>query len=136
MIALAVKNGLPLIIHSREAFVDCHRMLGELAPGHPTVIHCFTGTMEEARAWLDASCFISFTAVITYKKNGIVNMVPLEKMLLETDSPFLAPEGFRGTRCEPMYVRNVAQCVADVKGISLEEVDRVTTENAERFFKL
>jgi TatD DNase family protein len=96
--------------------------------------------MDEAKGWLEIGCLISFTGIITYKKNDelreVVKMVPLDRMLLETDSPFLAPEGFRGKVCEPMYVRQVAECVASVKGISLEEVDAVTTATATEFFGL
>lgn len=140
MITLAKDYHLPLIIHSREAFDDTLQILEEQAPNHPVVIHCFTGTKEEAQKWLDMGYLLSFTGIITYKKNDalreVVKMVPLEQLMLETDAPFLAPEGHRKETCEPMYVRDVAQCVAGIKGITLEEVDEVTTETAESFFSI
>lgn len=138
MIVLATDFHLPLIIHSRDAFEDTLQIWEEQASALPTVLHCFSGTLEQAKTWLEVGCLLSFTGMITYKKNqelrDIIKQVPLEQIMLETDSPFLAPEGFRGKVCEPMYVREVAKCVAEIKGISLEEVDEVTTENAESFF--
>jgi TatD DNase family protein len=140
MISWAKQANLPLILHTRECFEDAFRIMNEQAKGHPAVIHCFTGTMEEAIQWIEFGCYISFTGVITYKKNDalreVVRAMPLERIMLETDAPYLAPEGFRGQLCEPKFVRNVAETVAEVKGLSVEEVDRITTENAERFFNL
>ena len=140
MISLAKDHGLPLIIHSREAFKETLKILQEEAKGVPMVIHCFTGTKEEAAAWLAAGCLISFTGIITYKRNQelreVVASVPLERMMTETDAPYLAPEGFRGKLGEPRFVAQVAQCIADVKGLSLEEVDRITTATATQFFSL
>ena len=138
MIAMAVSHKLPLIIHSREAFADTKTILaGSL---HPAVIHCFTGTWEEAKAWLDLGCLLSFTGIITYKKNEalreVVAKVPLDRLMLETDAPYLAPEGFRGTTGEPKFVRQVAECIADVKGLTLEEIDRITTQTSQQFFTL
>ena len=140
MIELAQEVQKPLIIHSRDCFEDIYAQLSTQVPNHPTVIHCFTGTMEEAKMWLDLGYMLSFTGIITYKKNDalreVVKMTPLEQMMIETDAPYLAPEGFRGQICEPKYVRNVAECIAEVKGITFAEVDEVTTETAIDFFSL
>ncbi|MCC2631435.1 MAG: tatD [Patescibacteria group bacterium] len=138
MIELAKSFGLPLIIHSRDAFADTYALLKEYASGHPTVIHCLTGTSEEAAAWIELGCFISFTGIITYKRNeelrDMVKTVPLDRVMIETDGPFLAPEGFRGKTCEPAHVRQVADCLAAIHDVSFDEVDQVTTATAERFF--
>lgn len=140
MISLAKEYSLPLIIHSRAAFDDTFEMLKDKAANQNVVIHCFTGTQDEAEKWLSIGCFLSFTAIITYKKNhnlrDIVAAVPLDRMMLETDSPFLPPEGRRGEVCEPAYVKQIAECVAHAKGTSFEEVDSVTTATAKSFFNL
>ena len=140
MIVLAQENSLPIIIHSRAAFAETYAILKEMAPNYPIVIHCFSGTLQEAQSWLDVGYLLSFTGMVTYKKNdelrSIVKELPLDRMMIETDAPFLAPEGHRGTTCEPWHVKYVAECIAQVRGISFEEVDRVTTNNAEVFFRL
>lgn len=140
MIGLAKEAGLPLIIHTRDAFADAYTMLRDLAPGHPTVIHCFTGTAEEASAWLELGCMLSVTGIITYKKSEelrqVIQDIPLERLMIETDAPFLAPEGFRNRPCEPMDVGEVAKKLAEIQGVSVEEVARVTTANAQAFFKI
>jgi len=140
MVELAQEVQKPLIIHSRDCFTDIYQHVSAQAPTHPTVIHCFTGNLEEARQWLDLGYLLSFTGIITYKKSGalreVVKEVPLEQLMIETDAPFLAPEGFRGQTCEPRFVKNVAECIAEVKGLTFEEVASVTTETAINFFNL
>lgn len=140
MIVWAREYHLPLILHTRDCFKDAFRMMKEEAAGQAAVIHCFTGTTEEALQWVELGCHISFTAIITYKKSDAlreaVAAVPLDKIMLETDTPFLPAEGFRGQLGEPRFVREVAACVAEVKGISLEEVAEATTKTAEHFFAL
>ena len=140
MALLAKENSLPLIIHCREAFDDCYGLLKEIAPGHPTVIHCFTDGKDEAFKWLDAGYLISLTGIITYKKNtalrDVVSALPLDRLMLETDAPFLAPEGHRGERCEPRFVANVAQCLADLFNTNLEYIDARTTQTAQQFFNI
>ncbi len=140
MISLAKEYALPLIIHSREAVDRTIEILQGKAGQHPTVIHCFTGTIFQAQRWLSGGGLLSFTGIITYKNNStlreVVRAVPLDKIMLETDAPYLAPEGFRNLVGEPKYVEQVARCIAEVKGISLEEVATVTTETAERFFDI
>ena len=138
-IALAKEFGKPLIIHSRDAFDDIYSILSEDA-GYPVVIHCFTGTADEARAWLDLGFMLSFTGIITYPKNGalrdVVRDTPLDRMMIETDAPYLAPQKYRGTPCEPAYVADVCAMVAEVKGISAGEVEAATDANATKFFSL
>ncbi len=140
MIQIAQEVQKPLIIHSRDCFEDIYEHMAAQVPNHPAVIHCFTGSIEEAKQWLELGYLLSFTGVITYKKNEalreIVKHVPIEQMMIETDAPYLAPEGFRKESCEPKFVRNVAECVAEVKGVSLEEVIDITTETATSFFNI
>ena len=139
MLNLANTHVLPLIIHSREAYFDTKKMLAQY-PQVRAVIHCFTGTKEESIGWLDQGCLLSLTGIITYKKNSalreVIKQIPLTSIMLETDSPYLAPEGHRKEVCEPRFVRQVAECVAEIHGISIEEVDSVTTETAQSFFNL
>lgn len=138
-LALEVKK--PVMIHDRDCGTECVDILAE--EGAATVggmVHCFTGSMELAERYLDLGFFVSFTGIITFKKSedlrAVVKRVPLERMLIETDAPFLAPEPFRGKKNEPAYVRYVAESVALIKGVPVEEVGRVTSANAARFFRL
>jgi TatD DNase family protein len=137
---LAKKHGLPLIIHSRDCFEDMYALLKEHAPGQSFVIHCFTGGLQEANAWLDLGGTLSFTAIITYPKNTelreVVAHVPNNRFMIETDAPFLPPAGHRGEICEPKFVRTVAECIAEAKGLSFEQVDEYTTATATTFFKI
>lgn len=141
LIALALKKDLPLIVHSRLAQEETLRVLGE-APARlkGVVIHCFSGDVAYLKKCLDLGFFVSFTANITYKKahalREVVTYTPLERMFLETDAPFLSPEGKRGERNEPAHTTLVAQEVARIKGISYEAVCDQTTLNARRFFGL
>ena len=102
------------------------------------VIHCFTGNYEAARAYLDLGFYLSFAGIITFKNaealREVVRRVPLERILVETDSPYLTPVPHRGKRNEPAYVRLVAETIATVKGLTFEEVARTTTDNARRLF--
>jgi TatD DNase family protein len=140
MINNAKSYNLPLIIHSREAFADSLALLREHAQNHPTVIHCFTGTYEEAKAWLDLGCLLSFTGIITYTKNEalreMVGKLPLDRIMIETDAPYLAPQGFRREQCEPQHVRQVALCLADIFKTTFDSIDQATTQTTEQFFNL
>ena len=104
------------------------------------VIHCFTGDYDAARAYLDLGFYLSFTGIITFKNaeplREVVRKVPLERMLVETDSPFLTPVPHRGKRNEPAYVRFVAETIAEVKDVVLEEVAEATTRNVQDLFKI
>jgi TatD DNase family protein len=139
MLELAREYSLPAIIHSREAYADTKEILSRHTDLR-AVIHCFTGTQEQASGWLEQGLMVSLTGIITYKKNSdlrdVVRVIPLDRIMVETDSPYLSPEGYRKEVCEPRFVRNVAECIAEIKGISFEEVDSVTTENARQFFKI
>lgn len=145
---LATEMDLPVAIHCRDAHIDQARVIREYVESgrlaRRGVIHCFTGTVEEAQVYIDLGFYISFTGIITFpprKTEGefsalqrVVQALPLESILVETDAPYLTPVPHRGKRNEPAYVRHVAAKVAELKGISLEEVERVTTENAKKLF--
>ncbi len=131
--------GKPLVIHTREASADTIRLLreegGESAGG---VFHCFTETMEVARAALDLGFFISFSGILTFKNatdlRSVATFVPLDRCLIETDSPYLAPVPHRGKVNEPAHVAWVAAKMAEIKGLSVEEIARATSDNFERLF--
>jgi TatD DNase family protein len=136
--ALAAELGRPVVIHSREAIDDTLAVMRNV-PRVRAVFHCFTGTAEEAERILAAGYWISFTGPITYKKNDglreVVRLVPIDRLMMETDAPYLSPEPKRGQKTnEPALVMYTAAKVAEVKGISLDELDRLTTANACRFF--
>jgi len=138
-IELARAKQLPLIVHCREAYADLLNSLQSGAGEWRGVIHCYLGDVQTARELMDLGFYISFTGIITFKNASptlieTVKHVPLEKMLLETDAPFLAPTPYRGKRNEPAYVWEVAKKVAEIKGISVDEVDRVTSRNARTLF--
>lgn len=144
---LAVEKDLPLILHCRgskeepeEAYREMLNTLNTLDTLEKLkgVIHCFTSTPEIAQQFLDLGFYVGFTGVITFAKEleETVKAVPLDKILLETDCPFMSPEPFRGKRCEPWYVKFVAEKIAGIKSVSFEEVVRQTTENAVELFRL
>lgn len=144
---LAVDAGLPIIVHSRDAEEVTLRSLvqhAELMTGKDAarqefgVVHCFTGSLEFALEALGVGYLISFTAPITYPKNDalrkVVKDIPLDKMMVETDCPFLPPADKRGKRNEPSYVVETVQKIAELKGISVDEVAEKTTANVKRLF--
>ena len=138
-IRMARETQLPLVVHERDAFRDCRELLRSESGGEVRgVIHCFTGTYEAAREYLDLGFYLSFTGIITFKNarplREVVRELPLERILVETDSPYLTPVPHRGKRNEPAYVRLVAEAVAQIKGITLEEVARTTSENVRALF--
>ena len=135
---LATELNRPVVIHCREATDDCLAVMRKF-PTVRAVFHCFTGTPDEARKILDAGHLLGFTGAVTFKKNDAlreaVALTPPDRMLVETDAPYLTPEPHRSQKTnEPAMVVHVAATVARVKGMSVAEVDRVTTANAERFF--
>ncbi len=138
---LAKKMELPLVIHDREAHDDILRILRKKAP-FPAggVMHCFSGDWRFAVQVLDLGFIISIPGVVTFKKaesmQEVAQKVPLGKLILETDAPFLAPEPWRGKENIPEYVLYTAQKIADLRGLSLEELARTTTANALRLFKI
>jgi TatD DNase family protein len=145
---LAKAAKLPIVIHCRpsqdseNAWEDCLRLLQEnwAATGLRGILHCFTGTWAHAKRALDMGFMISFAGNVTYPKaqqiRDAASQLPLERMLIETDSPFLAPVPYRGKRNEPAFVKEVARQVGEVRGLSTEEVGKRTAENFYRFFSL
>lgn len=139
-IELAIKINKPVIIHFRDAkeiaeeFFEQNRDL----KGYKFVVHCFSENLEFAKKIIDWGGMISFTGIVTFLNAGIVQEVAknisLDKIMIETDCPFLAPQKYRGQRCEPAYVLEVAKKIAELKEISVEEVAKKTTQNAENFF--
>ena len=138
-IKLAKELNLPLVIHSREAEKPVMEILKAALPVQ-AVIHCFSGGENFLRECLDCGFFISFTCNITYKKaqglREMVRLTPLNRLMLETDAPYLSPEGFRGQRNEPTQVKLLAQAVSQIKEVSFQELASQTTQNAKEFFKL
>jgi TatD DNase family protein len=140
-IAAARETGLPLEIHTRDADDDTIAILeDEHAKGaFPAVLHCFTGGRKLAMRALDLGLYVSFSGVITFKKSDalreIARDVPLDRLMVETDAPFLAPDPFRGKRNEPSYVARTAAALATIKGISNEELARATSDNFFRLYK-
>jgi TatD DNase family protein len=139
-IAAARESGLPLVIHSRDADEDTAAILEEeMRRGAFTaVLHCFTGGADLARRAVAIGLYVSFSGVITFKRNdalrAIAAEVPMDRVLVETDAPFLAPEPFRGKRNEPAYVAHTAAALARAKGVSDDEIAAVTTENFYRLY--
>lgn len=136
---LAAETGLPVIFHCREAFRDLFEIVdGEYPEKAPAVLHCFTGTVEEAEEVLERGWHLSLSGIVTFKKSEVLRevakRVPLEKLLIETDTPYLAPQSRRGERNEPAYLVETAACIAQAKGISIEEVAMATAENANQLF--
>ena len=141
MIGLAKKLKLPLVIHNRQADRDTIRILRDAwDPSLGGVFHCFAGDAQCAQEAVDLNFDLAVGGVLTFKSarslRDIIKTVPLERLVLETDGPWLAPQAWRGQRNEPAYVTGVAQVLAELKGVSLETVAEVTTRNAKRLFKL
>jgi TatD DNase family protein len=139
-IAAARATGLPLVIHTRDADEDCGRILDdEMAKGaFKAVLHCYTGGRELAMKAIAHGLSISFTGILTFKNSqsirDIAAELPADRILVETDAPYLAPGKYRGKRNEPSFVVETAKVLADVRGVSLEEISRQTTENFFRLF--
>jgi len=139
-IAAARQTGLPLVIHSREADDDTARILEEETGkgAFPAVLHCFTGGPELARRAVALGHFISFTGILTFRNSealrAIAAKLPAERILVETDAPYLAPGKFRGRRNEPAFVVETARVLAEARGVSLDEIAEQTTANFFRLF--
>ena len=130
----------PLVIHTREAAVDTLKLMREEKAGEAGgVMHCFTESLEVAQAAMELGFFISFSGIVTFKSAAalreVASAVPLDRMLIETDSPYLAPVPYRGKTNQPGYVKHVAEEIARVKGVTVEEVGETTTRNFFRLFK-
>lgn len=135
---LASEIGLPIIIHDRDAHQETLKMLERWKGRHRGVIHCFSGDYRMAEKCLDMGFFISVTGAITFKKSEklqeVVKKVPVSRLLLETDAPYLTPHPFRGKRNEPAYVVHTAKKIAEIKGLSVEELTRFTYQNTKNVF--
>lgn len=139
MLRFAKVKKLPVLIHGRDAVADCITILRE-EKIKKAVFHCFSGGLDEMHEIVNNGWSLSFTGIITYPKaeslREVVQNVPAESFFLETDAPYLAPQSVRGQINEPAFTLEIAQKVAEIRGMSLEEVVRLTTDNALKFFKL
>lgn len=144
-IELAKELSMPLVIHTRtsadkqDVYEDVLKLIDEL-DYHHCVLHCFSGNKELAKRFIERGCMLSFTGIVTFKNaramQEVVQAAPLESLMIETDAPFLSPEPHRGERNEPAYVKHVAEKIAELKGVSFDEVAAITTQNAISFFNL
>jgi TatD DNase family protein len=144
MLDLAIEFQKPVIVHSREADEDTLAMLREFSNRWPVsdrpcaVLHCFTGSKTFAHALLDLNLMISFSGILTFKSAAdlreVAATIPDDRLLIETDSPYLAPVPHRGKRNEPAFVPHVAECLAELRGVSAEDIGNLTTQNAKHFF--
>jgi len=139
-IAAARETGLPLVIHARDADEDVAAILEDEAGrgGFPFVLHCFSSGIDLARRGLALGGYVSFSGILTFKNAPIIQEVartaPADRILVETDAPYLAPSPHRGKSNEPSFVRHTAEKLAELRGVSLDEIGRVTTENFFRLF--
>ena len=139
-INFAKEHKLPMTIHCRDAYNDLLEILKSEYSGLPAVIHSFTDTWETAKKFLDQGYYIAFNGILTFDKIGrlaeVVSKMPFDKLLVETDAPYLTPPPFRGKRNEPAYVKYVVAKIAEIRGRSSEEMASRTFENARRLFKI
>ncbi len=135
---VAVETGLHLVIHQRESFDDTLAQLRPFAGKVRAVFHCFGETTDQMRRVLELGFLVSFTGIVTFKNaqsvRATVTATPFGRFMLETDSPYLAPVPYRGKRCEPAYVKEISETVAQVKGCAIGELSRITCATAEEFF--
>ncbi|MBU0706915.1 TatD family hydrolase [Patescibacteria group bacterium] len=137
---LAQDNKLPTIIHCRDAYEDTLDILEGFSSKQEGVMHCYLGGRDIARRLISLGFYLGFTGIITFTNDeellSVIKEVPLAKILIETDSPYLAPQPVRGKRNEPVYVKHVAEKIAQIKNTSIEEVAVTTSENARQLFRL
>ena len=138
-LSLAEELDLPAIVHDREA----HRDSLDMVRAHPNargVFHCYSGGVEDAKTLVIMGWMVSFTGVITFKNARraleVIQWLPMDRIMIETDAPYMAPEPYRGRRNDSRYVFRMAEAIAQVKGLTAEEVGRITTENGKRFFNI
>jgi TatD DNase family protein len=136
----ALAFDIPVVIHSRNAIDECIDIVSENQNGKlKGVFHCFSGSIEQARKIMDLNFYLGIGGVLTFRKSGldtIMQQLDLKQVVLETDAPYLAPVPFRGKRNECSYIKYVAENLADIKGVPIEEISSITTDNAKRLFKL
>ena len=137
-IKLANRLNLPIVVHDREAHKDCFDILKEHNNGSKVLFHCFSGSAEFMKECVREGWYIALGGVVTFKNavkmKEVAREIPLEKLVLETDSPYLTPVPYRGKENKPAYVRFVAEEIANLRNLSVEEIIDITTNNAERFF--
>jgi len=133
----AKEKNIPVIVHCREAFADCADVLKNF-PDVKILIHCFSGTTAELECWIERGYFVSFAGQITFKNAGalreIAAKMPLDRLLLETDSPYLAPQPVRGKRNEPAFVKHTYDMAAEIKGVGQAELSKAVDKNVSAFF--
>lgn len=139
-IKLANKLNLPIVVHDREAHKDCYDIVKEYNQGSKVLFHCFSGSVEFMRECVKQGWYIALGGVVTFKNaikmKEVAKEVPLDKLVLETDAPYLTPVPFRGKENKPAYTKYVAEEIARLRGVSVEEIIDATTRNAEEFFKI
>ena len=137
---IARQTGKPFVVHEREAHADTFEIIRSAAKGLEGVFHCFSGSVETARQYLKLGFYISIAGPVTFPKSAktkeVARYVPLDRLLIETDSPYLTPQAYRGRRNEPAHVRLVAEEIASLRDLSLTELARATSENACRLFRI
>ena len=135
---LAIAHDMPVIVHTRAAWKDIYSIFeGEYCNRLRGVFHCFSGEVEDMKRVLDLGFYISFTGVVTFKNASAIDVaakVPVDRLMLETDCPFMAPVPYRGKRSEPAHVPHIAKKIAEVRGMGVEELGERTTQNAETLF--
>ena len=136
---LARELNLPVIVHERDAHEDGMKIVEEF-PEVKGVFHCYSGSAEMARQLVDKGWYIGFTGVLTFKNARkaveVASSIPLERIVLETDCPYMAPEPFRGKRNDPGKIYRMAEKLAEIRGLSVEEIQRITTENGKRLYRI
>ncbi len=137
--ALAAELDLPVIVHDRDAHGDAMEILQEF-PGVTGVFHCYSGSLEMAKWLVERGWYIGFTGVLTFKNARkaveVAAELPLDRLVLETDCPYMAPEPFRGKRNDPGYLYRMTQRLAELRGLSVEEIEKVTTENGKSLYRI
>lgn len=138
-ILLANKLNLPINIHDREAHKDCFDIIQEYNQNSTVIMHCFSGSVEFARECIKSGYYIAIGGVVTFKNavkiKDVAADIPLDRLLLETDAPYLTPVPYRGKENQPAYVKYVAEEIAQLRGMTIEDIASATTQNAERIFK-
>ena len=137
--ALAAELDLPAIVHERDAHADGMQIVTEFPTVHG-VFHCYSGSLEMAKWLIDRGWYIGFTGVLTFKNAKkaveVAANIPLDRIVLETDCPYMAPEPFRGKRNYPGYLYRMAEALAQIRGLSVEEIQAITTENGKRLYRI
>ena len=137
--ALAAELNLPAIVHERDAHADGMAIVEEF-PTVKGVFHCYCGSLEMAKWLIDRGWYIGFTGVLTFKNARkaveVAANIPLDRLVLETDCPYMAPEPFRGKRNDPGYLYRMAERLAEIRGVSVEEIHRITTENGKKLYRI